>query len=269
MNSCMNLSDTLYFDYLLRLAIVDAAGTSDLVTIPEPPITSYDPVYYPTQSSMFPDITTFNSVDQMFDFDFAFSLIPTTLNDTLLDSSNKRCKQQEVVAKPVFPENTGLTTLFDFGSVDLDHDTLPSNPEPERGHIQSISTKPSKQTKVVTRRPRRAALRLRYSSYEQRLKTLAEDPFVRAIMEDENKVLCAGCGKDIQLDNRRRRSLHLQNWATHKDRCAGISQCRRSHFQIVFGIRPLLILYSQLHESLLRLGGLGFQFAPMICVNRS
>jgi hypothetical protein len=150
-------------------------------------------------------------------FDFDFPHPSTSLHDTP--------QQEEVVPKPVLPEISGLMT-FDFGSVDLNHDLvfpLPSNSEPDGGHIRSSSTKPSKKKKVVPKsRPRRAALGLQYSSYEERLQTLTEDPFVRAIIEDENKVLCAGCEKDIQLDNRRRRSLHLQNWKTHRIRCAGI-----------------------------------------------
>src|SRR5260221_11572579 len=104
MNSCINESDTAYFDYLLRLAIMGATKASEVVTIPEPPITPYDPVYYPKQStSISPDITTFNTLDQMSDFDFALSLTSKSINDTSPDSSKQRKHEGESVAKPVLP----------------------------------------------------------------------------------------------------------------------------------------------------------------------
>jgi len=223
----MNQSDTAYFDYLLSLAVMDAAKASNPFTIPEPSITPYDPVVrYPTQStstSTFPDVMTFNFVDQMFDFNF-ISYTPTTPNDT---SPHSRKKQENMV---MFPEDIDIMT----DSESMDIPALSLHLEPSRQPESEPVEFASKQKEVVPKklRPRRAALGLSYSSFEKRLKILTEDPFVREIMADENKVHCAGCEKNIQLDNRKRRTLHLQNWKTHKRRCAGITQCRQ--YSLVF-----------------------------------
>src|SRR5258708_20287361 len=103
----MNQSDTAHFDFLLRRAVMDATKTSNRFTMPEPSITPYDPVYYPTQPTpMFPDTTTFNFVDQTFNFNFNFAF-PTTLNDARLYSRNNPYMQEDVVPThiSVFPED--------------------------------------------------------------------------------------------------------------------------------------------------------------------
>jgi hypothetical protein len=234
----MNQLDTAYLDYLLRLAEMDTNSASNPFTIPQPSITPYDPVHYPTQStSMLPDVTAFNFVDQMFDFNFDFSLTPTNY-DTLPDFRNKPCNQEDMVPKPpVSPEDIDLLLIsLDSEPKDFNRNLalpLPELPSSELNNEPvAFFGKPPKQKEVIQKRPRtrRAALNLSYSSYEKRLKTLTEDPFVWEIMENENKVHCLGCKRTIQLDNRRPRSLHLQNWTTHKGRCSGIikkAQCRQ------------------------------------------
>jgi len=216
---------------------MDPAKTSNPFTMPEPSITPYDPVYYPTQPiPMFPDTTTFNFAGQTFNFNFAF---PTIHNDAGPYSTNRPCMQEDVVPthiESVFPEdiNSMLNSLH-FESVDFNHVPelpLPSTPRTEHPGSKPnngfASKPPPEQKKVVPkkRRPRRGDLRLRYSSFDIRLATLEQDPFVLQIMQEENRVRCLCCKKYIQLDNRKAKSLHLQNWKTHKRRCAGRAQCR-------------------------------------------
>jgi len=239
MNSCINKLDTEYFDYLLKLAILATkAPNSNVVqvTIPEPPITHYDPVYYPQSTSIFPEITTFNSFDQFFDFGFALS--KSSINHTPPDS-NKQCKQG-VVTKPVFPENTGLIS---FDSADFSASSFPS-------------------TSSNRSRPRRTALKSRYAKYWERFQTLTKDPFILAIMKDENRVLCAGCENYIQLDRRRTKSLYLQNWKRHKGRCVGITtkvRCKTISLSSCLQLSDSSFFFfsSQRHESRLYLDRLG------------
>jgi hypothetical protein len=77
----------------------------------------------------------------------------------------------------------------------------------------------SAQKAISKPRPKRGALRLRYSNFKKRLNLLRADPLVKNIIAEKNKVQCAGCKKYIQLDNRKPKTLHIQNWKTHKGRC--------------------------------------------------
>jgi hypothetical protein len=79
----------------------------------------------------------------------------------------------------------------------------------------------SRRSSKPNRRPRkgRAALGLRYTTFEDRLKVLEQDPYVLEIWQYENMIQCGACRKQIQLDNRKPRSLQLQNWTTHRGRC--------------------------------------------------
>jgi hypothetical protein len=48
------------------------------------------------------------------------------------------------------------------------------------------------------------------------LKILQSDPFVLKIWEEENRIRCGGCEENIQLDNRKPWSLHLQKFVKAK-----------------------------------------------------
>jgi len=234
----MNQTDTAYLEYLLRRVAVDAASTSNPFNMPEPSITPYDPVYYPTQPTpMFPNITTYNFVDQTCNFNFNFTF-PATSNDAGPYSTNRPCMQGHVVpthvSESVFPGIDSMQISLDPEFMDFNRVpalSLPQTPRTEHtgSKPNEFSSKPPpKQKKVVSKkpRPRRGELGLSYATPEGRLETLKEDPFVWEIMKEENRVRCLGCKKYIQLDNRKPGSLHMQNWKAHKRRCAGKAQCK-------------------------------------------
>jgi hypothetical protein len=213
MNHSNVSSDSAYFE--LVLTAMDASKGSNSFTIPEPE-------YYPTQPATLPfDIPVFNLVDPIFNFHVALS--PSSKTTTSepksesLDTSNKPCKQEEVAF--MLPE---IGTFMAF-----DSDFNPMSSRPSTSLTPDFESEPlvipSQQEEVVPKpRQQRAALGLHYSKFKHRLEILMQDPLVQDIKVIENKVQCSACKRDIQLDNRRRGSLHLQNWNTHKRRCVGI-----------------------------------------------
>ena len=99
--------------------------------------------------------------------------------------------------------NNPLSDFFDF-------DFVPPPTQVPKPIVNQPAPKP---------RYRRAAQKLRYRTLEERLKILIEDPFVQKVDREGNRIQCSRCDKYIKLDNRKKGSVHPQNWLTHRKRC--------------------------------------------------
>lgn len=262
MNQFTTSWDIAFFDHLL--ASMDINKESNPVSMPHPTMPSYNPVYQPTPTYPLSNITMNLIPDPFFGFDLPLDLFSSTTSSGIksepLNPSSKFVRREEAPPVPTssFPPFANFTT-FNPVVPTVDFNYMPPPPSTTRNYISEPKGEPlefqfkdevipgssSHETTVPTsdcnreplapsgeplkpksERKRRRPVGIRYKTVVERKEALEQDPFVLKFDKQKNAVWCTECKNRTQLDNRKAGSLHLQNWNTHKARCAAIKVSR-------------------------------------------